>query len=163
MRTTGLRASTHILIFASDPDFPPSILISPECNFRVCLKGCPETNGLGVSLRRTRPSFRSRTFSLHASVLLTYKRRSPFSSTHAFTPMSPLPSGIEPLESLLGEFQTTLYASTACCPNAAVARALNSRNRFIINKKSPLSSRFPIGIITRNHATYQHSDILQHR
>ena len=54
--------------------------------------------------RSTRHSFRCR------------KRRSPIPSTQTLRPMSPFPIGMEPVESLLGVVQTTLYASIGCWP-----------------------------------------------
>jgi hypothetical protein len=63
----------------------------------------------GETFSRTRPSFRLIELSSHASLLARSSSTSPLdSSTQTFTPMSPLPRGIEPEASLLGVSQTTL-------------------------------------------------------
>src|SRR4051794_33338813 len=60
---------------------------------------------------RMRPSFRLLEFSSHASVFPIRKSRSPPSSTQRLIPRSPLPNGIEPETSRLGDVQATLYRS----------------------------------------------------
>ena len=49
--------------------------------------------------------------------------RSPLVSTHTFAPTSPLPSGIEPNESALGEFQVRLQSSRQVAAWTAAAGA----------------------------------------
>jgi len=88
---------------------PIAISITADRSLSTCRNCAPATRGFGESLILIRPSFRLIEFSSHASDLASMMRRSPLGSTQAFNARSPLPSGIDPEQSLLGKSQTTLY------------------------------------------------------
>src|SRR5207253_2850978 len=104
-----------------------AMVIVADASSKVCSKCVQERIGLGEKLIRIRPSFRLIEFSSQASDLAIKSSRSPlFFSTQTLAARSPLPMGIEPDASSLGESQTTLYfASRSSMCDQTVASEYN--------------------------------------